>query len=362
MVKLMNDQKELRLELGLGGRLLGDGRPVFVIAEVGVNHNGDPGLARKLVRAAAAAGADAVKFQTFSAERLASRTARKAEYQRQTTGSDGSQLDLLKGLELSEAAHRDLKKEAEDCGLVFLSTPFDEASADFLLGLGVPGWKVSSGDVTNLPFLEHLGRTGLPVILSTGMSYLEEVSAAAAAVAASGGGAGVALLHCVSAYPAAAADLNLRALGVLRRLGVGPVGFSDHTLGVHLALGAVALGASVLEKHLTLDCGMKDPDHRASLEPEAFGRYVGGVREMELALGDGVKQPRGEEVGNRGVGRKSLHWARSLEPGGQVLEGDVVALRPATGLAPGCRAQVVGGRTMRAVVAGEPVLEGDVGR
>ncbi len=358
----MNEEKERRLELELGGRRLGDGHPVFVIAEVGVNHNGSPELARRLVRAAATAGADAVKFQTFSAERLASRAARKAAYQEQTTGAEGSQLELLKGLELSEAAHRDLKKEAEDCGLLFLSTPFDEAAADFLLGLGVPGWKVSSGDVTNLPFLEHLGRTGLPVILSTGMSYLEEVKEAAAAVAGSVVRGGVALLHCVSAYPAGAADLNLRAMGALRRLEIGPVGFSDHTLGVYLALGAVALGASILEKHLTLDCGMEGPDHRASLEPEAFGRYVSGVREMELALGDGVKEPRGEEVRNREVGRKSLHWARSLSPGGRVLEGDVVALRPATGLDPGCREWVVGGRTARAVVAGEPVLEGDVER
>ena len=355
----MKDHTEKRPSLTLGDRCIGEGHPVFVIAEVGVNHNGSLDLARKLVRAAASAGADAVKFQTFSAERLASRSAAKAEYQTKTTDCRETQWEMLKSLELTDAAHLELKREAEDLGLIFLSTPFDERSVDFLFGLGVLGWKVSSGDVTNLPFLRHMAKTQLPVILSTGMSYMEEVKAAVGAVLGSETNGGLGLLHCVSAYPANPADLNLRAMEGLRQLDAGPVGFSDHTLGVHLSLGAVALGATILEKHLTLDCSMEGPDHQASLEPEAFVRYVAWVREMEKAMGDGVKEPRGEEASNREVGRKSLHWNRSLLAGDQVLEGDVLALRPATGLEPRCRDWVVGSRTIRAVNAGDPVREGD---
>lgn len=336
----------------LGGREIGPGLPAFVIAEGGVNHNGDPELARRLVEAAAQAGADAIKFQTFRADRLCTASAPKAEYQQRTTGNDDSQLDMLRALELSEAAHRDLKAQAEALGLVFLSTPFDPASADLLQDLGVDAFKVGSGDLTDLPLLQHVARMRRPILLSTGMSQLGEVDAAVRTIREAGG-EDLVLLHCVSCYPAPPDAANLRAMDTLRQAFQVPVGWSDHTLGVEVALAAAARGASVVEKHLTLDPSLPGPDHAASLDPSAFGGLVRGVRLVESALGDGAKRPAPCENNTRTVARKSLAASRDL-PAGELLSREALtSLRPGTGIAPAELQNVLGRRINRAIRRGE---------
>ena len=342
----------------IGPRVIGPGQPVFVIAEAGVNHNGDLALAHRLVDAAADAGADAVKFQTFAADRLVSPAARKADYQVENTGTAGSQIEMLKQLELTPAMHHELIAHTADRGLIFLSTPFDEQCADLLAGLDAPAFKTSSGDVTNLPFLEHLARTGRPIIFSTGMSHLAEVEEAMRAILEAGGHS-VIMLHCVSDYPTNPADVNLRAMDTLAAAFPVPIGFSDHTLGTHIAVAAVARGARMIEKHLTLDRTLPGPDHLASLEPAEFKKMVAEIRDTESALGDGVKQPRGGEIVNIPIGRKSLHWRRALEAGKTVSAEDCIALRPATGISPARLRSLIGRRTATPVTAGAIVREED---
>ena len=340
-------------------RRIGTGHPVFVIAEAGVNHNGDLDLARRLVDVAASAGADAVKFQTFAAERVAAREAPKADYQRQTTSAEESQQQMLRRLELSPAAHRELQAHARSRGLTFLSTPFDEASADLLDALGVPAIKIGSGEVTNLPFLEHVARKGRPIILSTGMSSLEEVGAAVAAVRAAGN-RDLILLHCVSEYPARASDANVRAMLTLADAFRTPVGYSDHTPGLEVALAAVALGASVIEKHFTLDRTLPGPDHRASLEPAQITELVRAIRVVEQALGDGVKAPTSGELGNRVVARRSLAAAVDLPAGLALTRESLGALRPATGISPASLPAVLGRTLTRPRRAGELIAWSDL--
>lgn len=328
--------------------------PVFVIAEAGVNHNGDPALALELVRAAAAAGADAVKFQTFRAADLVTATARKAAYQAANTGTDSGQREMLQKLELPDADLRRLKDEAERLGLVFLSSPFDDESADLLAGLGVEGFKVGSGELTNLPFLARLARFGRPLIVSTGMANLDEVEDAAATVRAHGDPP-VAWLHCVSSYPAPVAVSDLRAMDSLRLAVGSPVGMSDHSDGWTVALAAVARGAQVIEKHLTLDRSMPGPDHAASLEPEAFARMVIQIREVEAALGDGVKAPTACELDTAAVARRSLVAARDLATGTVLAARDLAAKRPGTGIPPSALGLVVGRTLARPLAADELV-------
>ena len=335
----------------VGGRVLGQG-PAFVIAEAGVNHNGDLDLARRLVDAAADAGADAVKFQTFRTDALVSGTAPKARYQMETTGGAESQRAMLARLELSAAAHAGLREHATRRGLVFFSTPFDEASADLLAGLGVELLKVPSGEVTNLPLLRHVAAKGRPVLLSTGMSTLDEVATAVDTIRAAGDPP-LAILHCVSAYPAPVEDTNLRAMDALRARFGCPVGLSDHSLGLEIALAAVARGAAVLEKHLTLDRALPGPDHRASLPPADFAALVRGVRAVEAALGDGDKRPMPSEIDTRAVARRSLVAARALPAGHRLARGDVAIKRPGTGIAPGELDRVLGRRLTRALAADE---------
>jgi N-acetylneuraminate synthase len=339
--------------LALGGRPIGQGR-VFVVAEAGVNHNGDMDLARRLVDAAAEAGADAVKFQTFRTDALVSRAAPKAGYQVETTGAGESQRAMLARLELNEAQHAELRDRAVARGILFFSTPFDEASADVLERLGVTVFKVPSGEVTNLPFLRHVARKGRPVILSTGMCTLVEVEAAVRAVREAGDPPLV-LLHCLSAYPAPAAEVNLRAMATLReRFGV-PVGFSDHTLGIQVALAAAALGAAVIEKHLTLDTALPGPDHRASLPPAEMAALVRGVRAVESALGDGDKRPMPSEADTRSVARKSLVAARDLKAGERLSRAAVAIKRPGTGIAPADLERALG-RVLRHDLAADDVI------
>ena len=328
----------------------------FVIAEAGVNHNGDLGLARALVDVAAAAGADAVKFQTFTADGLVTRAAPTAEYQQRALGTAASQHTMLSALELSPAAHEALWVHCASRGIEFMSTPFDVESAHYLKRLGVKRLKISSGDVTNLPMLEVVGGLGLPVILSTGMADLDEVEAAVATLRASGL-TDLLILHCVSNYPADPALTNLRAMDTLgQRFGV-PVGLSDHSPGLAVAVAAVARGATCIEKHFTVDRSLPGPDHQASLLPDELSALVRSVREVERALGDGVKRPVPSELPIRLVARKSLVTGRDLPAGTVLRREDLVILRPGTGLPPSALPRVVGRRTARAVAADTPLTE-----
>ena len=335
----------------IGSRVLGQG-PTFIVAEAGVNHNGELDLALRLVDAAAAAGADAVKFQTFRTDALVSAAAPKARYQQETTGSAESQSAMLAKLELSPAAHERLRDHATRRGIVFFSTPFDEASADVLDRLGVALFKVPSGEVTNVPLLRHLAAKGKPILLSTGMCTLEEVATALDTIAGAGDPP-VAVLHCVSAYPAPAEETNLRAMDTLRARFGRPVGLSDHTLGVEIALAAVARGAAVLEKHVTLDRTLPGPDHRASLEPDELARLVRGARLIEAALGDGDKRPMPSEIDTRAVARRSVVASRALPAGHRVTRADVAVKRPGTGIPPAELERVVGRTLTRALAADE---------
>lgn len=325
----------------IGTRAIGVGRRVFIIAEAGVNHNGDPKKALELVDAAAEAGADAVKFQTFSADRLVTGLSPKATYQCETTDPKESQFEMLKKLELSEDAHRELKLRAEQHGLVFLSTPFDSESADLLEKLGVLAFKVGSGELTDLPLLAHIAQKRKPMILSTGMSTMEEVTQAVRTVQKAGLEE-IALLHCVSAYPAPAEEANLRAMRILRRDFDVPVGYSDHTEGIDVALMAVACGANIIEKHLTLDRTLAGPDHRMSLEPTEFKAMVRDIRNAEKILGNGVKQPMPSERNTRQVARKSVVALVDIPKGCSITRGMVGVRRPGLGIPPTDIEKVVG--------------------
>ena len=336
----------------LGPHRIGAG-PAFIIAEAGINHDGDVTIAHAIVDAAADAGADAVKFQTFDPARLATAAAPTAAYQR-ASGEDGSQRAMLERYALPVDAWPALQAHATERGLIFLSSPFDEGSADLLDRLDVPAFKVPSGELTNIPFLRHLAAKGRPLLVSTGMADMLEVADALDAIAAVAD-LPVALFHCVSSYPADPADADLASMAVLRSAFGVPVGWSDHTLGIELATAAAAMGAQLFEKHLTLDRARPGPDHRASIEPEAFGRLVAAVRMVEAARGEGLKHPSADELATAAVARKSLHWSRPLDAGGTVRPGDLVALRPGTGVPPGRLDSIVGRRLARPVRAGAPL-------
>lgn len=344
--------------VSLGGRVVGVGAPCYVIAEAGVNHNGDMMMARQLVDAAVAAGADAVKFQTFRASTLVTAAAPKAAYQLTTTDPGESQFAMLKRLELAEEAHHALIAYCRERGIQFLTTPFDETTADLVASLALPVIKVPSGEVTNLPFLAHVGRTGQAIILSTGMATLEEVTEAVQTLRAAGT-KDLVLLHCVSNYPADPAVVNLRAMKTLADTFAVPVGYSDHTMGNDVSLGAVAMGACVIEKHLTLDRELPGPDHRASAEPAEFAALVRGIRAIESALGTGVKAPAASEAEVARVARKSVVAARALAAGSVLTDEMLAVRRPGTGLAPQERARLVG-RTLIAPLEEGALLRWDL--
>jgi len=334
--------------------------PVFIIAEAGVNHNGDMGLARQLVDVAVDAGADAVKFQTFKADQLVSRQAPKAEYQLQTTRQEESQFEMINRLELSETDHEALISHAQSRSITFLSTPFDSSSLQLLTKrFELKTIKIPSGDITNLPFLLEIARAAPKVIMSTGMSTLAEVEIALSVLAygftvpsdatpkredfaecfASDEGqkalqGRVTVLHCTSEYPAPAAEVNLRAMDAISAAFGLPVGYSDHTTGIHVSLAAVARGARILEKHFTLDRNLPGPDHGASLEPGELAEMVRGVRDIEQALGDGGKRPAPSEWKNRDTVRQSLVAGTPIKAGELFTEANVVCKRPGTGLSP----------------------------
>jgi N,N'-diacetyllegionaminate synthase len=339
------------LSIRIGDRMIGPQESVFVIAEAGVNHNGDLDLARQLIDAAVQAGADAIKFQTFSAETLVTAAAPKADYQRQTTNEEESQLEMLRRLELPRPVHRELQLYCHQRGIMFLSTPFDESAVDFLDQLGVPAFKISSGDITNIPLLEHIARKGKPILLSTGMSDMNEVRKAVQMVR-DAGHEELVLLQCVSNYPADPADVNLRAMQTMATEFGVRVGYSDHTAGIEVALAAVALGACVIEKHFTLDRSLAGPDHQASLEPNEFAAMIEGIRKVEAALGDGRKARAESEADTMRVARRSLTAARDI-PAGTILTRDLIAIqRPGSGLSPALLPSLVGRRVCVDVSAG----------
>jgi len=325
-----------------------------IIAEAGVNHNGDLDTARELVAAAVAAGADLVKFQSFITGRSISTNAAKADYQRRATDPDETQYEMVRKLELSRADHEALVEECRRQGIGFLSTAFDGGSFDMLVELGVDRVKIASGEITNLPFLRHVARLGLPMIMSTGMANLAEVEAGLDAVEAAGTDRSrVTLLQCTTEYPAPFADVNLRAMLTLKAAFGVEVGYSDHTSGIEIPIAAVALGASVIEKHFTLDRGQPGPDHAASLEPDELKAMVDAIRHVEAALGDGIKRPGRSELGNRSIARKSLVASRAIRAGEPFTTENIAAKRPGTGISPMCWDDVVGRPAPRDFAADE---------
>jgi N-acetylneuraminate synthase/N,N'-diacetyllegionaminate synthase len=327
--------------VAFANRRVGSGHPVFIIAEAGVNHNGDVDLAKKLIDVAKEAGADAVKFQSFKAENVVTRKAPKAKYQKQTTGSPESQYDMIKKLELCPGNFAELAHHAQKKGIIFLSTPFDNESVDLLDGLGVPVFKIASGEITNFPLIRYMAKKGKPVILSTGMSTLGEINEALQVIK-SEGIKDIILLHCITAYPAKVEDVNLKAMETLREAFRLHVGLSDHTLGITIPIAAVALGACLIEKHFTLDKSLPGPDHQASLEPEELKQMIKAIREVEKAMGDGNKTPTEEEKQIRKVARRSIVAKVDIPEGTIITEGMLTIKRPGTGIEPKNLQNVVG--------------------
>jgi len=357
----MEGKSDMRpsVQIRIADRLVGAGHPCYVIAEAGVNHNGSLARAIELIDCAADAGADAVKFQTFRADQLATADAAQADYQRENMGESVSQQEMLARLELSHEDHHQLAAHCKKRGIEFLSTPFDEQSADLLQAMQVPVLKISSGELTNLPFLKYVARLGRPLILSTGMSCLGEVEAAVDCILATGNDQLI-LLHCVSNYPAEPNTINLRAMQTMRAAFGLPAGYSDHTLGIDVAVGSVALGACVLEKHFTLDRTLPGPDHRASLEPTELRQLVTSVRNVEAALGDGRKQPAPCELGTAKVARRSLVAAANIPAGTPLTERLIASKRPGTGLSPAFKPQLLNRRVTVDIPAGHLLTWKDV--
>lgn len=315
----------------------------LIIAEAGVNHNGDIGLAKQLVAAAKLAGADMVKFQTFKASSLVTKTAGKAAYQKSTTDSNESQYDMIRKFELSREEHESLIEECRRLDIGFLSTAFDHDSFELLLQLGVNLVKIPSGELTNLPFLRHVARLGMPIILSTGMANLGEVEAALEAIEAEGTPRSrVTVLHCTTEYPSSMVDVNLMAMVNMKAaLGVD-IGYSDHTQGIEVAIAARALGARVIEKHFTLDRSLPGPDHQASLEPYELKAMIDAVRNIENALGDGIKRPTARELQNRPIVRKSIVAIRQIGVGEVFSRENIGIKRPGNGISPMRWDEVIG--------------------
>lgn len=329
-------------------------KPVLIIAEAGVNHNGDMDIARRLIDAAADAGADLVKFQTFNANRLVTRGAKKADYQTQATGAGESQHAMLQRLELSEAMHHELIAHCATRGIGFFSTAFDIDSIDMLTGLGQKIFKVPSGEITNLPYLRHTARAGTPLILSTGMASMADIEAAIDAVEQAGTPrSSVTVLHCTTEYPTPMAEVNLRAMQSIGAAFGVAVGYSDHTPGIEVAIAAVALGAQVIEKHFTLDRTMPGPDHQASLEPHELAAMVSAIRNIETAMGDGIKRLTPSEARNKPIARKSLVASRAIDAGEVFTAENMTCKRPGTGLSPMRWDELIGRRASRAFQADE---------
>lgn len=317
----------------------------FVIAEAGVNHNGDVTRAFKMIEAAVSAGVDAIKFQTFKAEKLVSSSAAMAKYQKNNLGVETSQLEMIRNLELSFDDFVELKTYCDAKGIVFLSTPFDEESADFLAEI-VPIFKIGSGEITNSRFLKHIAQNKKTIILSTGMSNLGEIESALAVIY-SEGTSDIALLHCTTNYPCPFNEVNLRAMLTIGEAFKLPIGYSDHTLGIEIPIAAVAMGAKIIEKHFTLDRQLPGPDHKASLEPEEMAAMVRSIRNIEAALGDGIKRPNASEYETMMVARKSLVASRFMKAGEAVTIDDIEIKRPGDGINPFLMPIIVGKKLIK---------------
>jgi len=324
-------------------------KKVFIIAEAGVNHNGDVEIAKKLIDTAAEAGADAVKFQTFKASTLLSKTAPKAEYQKQLTSSEESQFEMIRKLELDLSTHHILIDYCKTKGIQFLSTPFDIESTNLLVELDLPLLKIPSGEITNLPYLWHLGAQKKPVIMSTGMATIGEIENALDILLQSGLEIdSITLLHCNTEYPTPMSDVNLLAMQTIQTVFPGvEIGYSDHTAGIEVATAAVALGAQVIEKHFTLDKRMEGPDHQASLEPDELQAMVRAIRNIEQALGSARKQPSPSESKNKAIARKSLIAATAIQEGDVFTEKNIAVKRPGTGIDPMRWHEIIGKRAIR---------------
>ena len=321
------------MKVKIGNKLIGEEEPCFIIAEAGVNHNGSVEQAKKLIDAAKDAGADAVKFQTFNAEKVVIEKAEKAEYQKETTGG-GTQYGMLKNLELSEEDFNELADYAKKAGILFLSSPFDKKSVDLLDGINVPAFKIASGEITNFPLLRYIAKKGKPIILSTGMSTLGEVEEALNVIR-SEGAEDVILLHCVSDYPASIEDVNLRAMETLKQAFRIPVGFSDHTLGITMPIAAVAMGACVIEKHFTLDRTLPGPDHSFAIEPDELREMERGIREVEKARGGGIKEKSELESEEMYIkARRSIHAKVNIPKGTKITRDMLIIKRPGYGIKP----------------------------
>lgn len=306
---------------------------IIIIAEAGVNHNGSVDLAKKMVKEAKKAGADYIKFQTFIPKKLVSRFARKADYQEKTIGKEQSQLTMLEKLALTQQDFIELKDYCEEIGIGFLSTPFDLESLDFLDKLAMDFWKIPSGEVTNLPYLEAIGKTKKKVVLSTGMCGLEEIEAAIK-ILENNGAEDITVLHCNTEYPTPFTDVNLLAMQQMKEALKKPIGYSDHTVGVEVPIAAAALGAAVIEKHFTLDKNMEGPDHRASLEPKELCQMVSAIRNIEKSLGDGKKRCSVSEKKNCVAARKSIVAKRDIKEGELLTEENITVKRPGNGISP----------------------------
>lgn len=327
----------------------------FIIAEAGVNHNGDIDTALRLVDMAKKAGADAIKFQTFKSERLVAFSTPKARYQKANTGSNESQLEMLKRLELTNDNFKRLFSYCRKKDIIFMSTPFDEKSADMLDRLGMNTFKIPSGEITNKPLIQHIAAKNKPIILSTGMSYLNEVEKAVEWVYdiwnKSGFNQQLTLLHCVSNYPAHAKDVNLCAINTLKASFGLAVGYSDHTLGIEIPIAAAAIGAKAIEKHFTLDRNMKGPDHKASLEPDELKAMVKAIRNVEKAMGDGIKRPAKSEEETRNIARRSLVAKRDIKKGCVIRPADIAIKRPGSGIPPEFKDMIKGMKAIKNIKA-----------
>ena len=331
-------------------------KKVTIIAEAGVNHNGDINIARKLIDAASDAGADFVKFQTFKAEKIVSKKAVKAEYQKRNLGEGpDTQFEMLKALELSDVDHNELKKYCSEKNIEFLSTPFDLESIDLLKNMGITIGKIPSGELTNLPYLRKMAAGFKTIILSTGMATMDEINEAVQVLNKNGiTRQQITILHCNTEYPTPMRDVNLKAMLAIRDQFETNVGYSDHTEGIEVAVAAVALGATLIEKHFTLDRNMPGPDHKASLEPNELKAMIAAIRNIELAIsGSGVKEPSPSEIKNKEIARKSIHAAKDLAAGTILMETDLIMKRPGTGLSPMKVNEVLGKKLVIPIAADE---------
>ncbi|MCR6641351.1 MAG: N-acetylneuraminate synthase [Sporocytophaga sp.] len=335
---------------------------ILIIAEAGVNHNGSIDIAKKLIDKAFEAGADIIKFQTFKASTITSKKSEKAEYQKKMTGADEGQYEMLKRLELNETHHHILKEYCETKPIEFLSTPFDLQSIDLLKGLGINIGKIPSGELTNLPYLRKMAQSFENIILSTGMANLEEVKIAVNVLLSSGlKKEHLTVLHCTTEYPTPMKDVNLNAMLTIRKELNVAVGYSDHTNGIEIPIAATVLGATIIEKHFTLDRNMEGPDHQSSLEPEELKAMVAAIRNIEIALGDGIKTPSESEKKNIGIARKSIHILNNLPAGHILEEGDLIMKRPGDGISPMEMDQVIGKKLLKPLNEDDKLNWKDIG-